>query len=128
MSRKIIVSSIIVICLSVVVYRIYAFSQVRNVLNDFEAAIHGEEIENEVNREHLEFRYYPRNDYYTTYVKCDNVLLFGDKARLYMFVDGIIVLREDDGTIKTENMPDYFTVDLEKKNGEWVIKKVNFIP
>ena len=126
MKRKIVIS-IIVICLLVVVYRIYAFSQVRNVLNDFEAAIHGEEIENEVNRENLE-RYFPRNDYYTTYEKCNNVLLFGDKARLYMFVDRIIVLREDDGTIKTENSPDYFTVDLEKKNGEWVIKKVNFQP
>ena len=126
MKRKIVIS-IFLICFLVVHYRIFAFGQVRNVLNDFEAAIHGEEIENEVNREHLE-RYYPRNDYYTTYEKCNNVLLFGHKARLYMFVDRIRVLREDDGTIKTENLPDYFTVDLEKKNGEWVIKKVNFIP
>ena len=35
----------------------------------------------------------------------------------------IRLIRLDDGTIKTEKIPDNITVNLEKQGGEWVIKK-----
>ena len=52
MRQKILVS-IIVVSVLIVSYRFYAYKQIGGILNDFEASIHGESIENEINRVHL---------------------------------------------------------------------------
>ena len=126
MRQKILVP-IIVVSVLIVSYSLYAYKQIGGILNDFEAAIHGESIENEVNRAHLE-SYYPRDDFYKVSVRCRRVIMFIDRARMYVDVNAIRVIRQDDGTIKIEEIPDTITLDIEKKEGEWVIKRINKQP
>ena len=47
---------------------------------------------------------------------------------MYVDVNAIRVIRQDDGTIKIEEIPDTITLDIEKKEGEWVIKRINKQP
>ena len=126
MKRKIFIAIIIVFFLALL-YRFYSFWQVRSVVNDFEAIIQGKDIDNAENKIHLE-RYLPDIDYVCTDVSCNHVQMFGNKAKMYMELEYIRIMTDENGKVTTEKIPDKFVMDVEKKDGTWSISRVEIVP
>ncbi len=76
---------------------------------------------------HLE-RYLPDIDYVRTNVSCNYVLMFGNKAKMYMELEAIWIMTDENGKVTTEKNHDEFFMDVEKKDGTWSITRVEIVP
>ena len=125
--RKKVIMIIVLIFVFGVIYRSYSFWQVRNVIKDFDEIIQGKEIDNVENKRHLE-RYLPEDNYIHTNVSCKHVLLFNKKAKMYMNLETIRIMKNENGNVITERIHDEFVMDVEKKDGVWSVERVEIVP
>lgn len=104
-------------------YYLFIIYDTREIMNEFRIAISDDDGTYDLKNEKL-YMFRPHKNYKNVTVARYFTWCYKDKGKIWVYIKGEHT--ESDGEI-TE-VPDYFSMSIEKKNGEWFVTRVNIIP
>lgn len=111
---------LIIIFLSYYMFIIY---DTREIMNEFRMVISDDDGAYDLKNEKLSvFR--PQKSYKNVTVARYFTWCYKEKGKIWIYIKG--ELTKSDGEIS--EVPDYFSMNIEKKDGEWFVTSVNIIP
>ena len=121
--RKYLRKFFIILILIFLSYYMFIIYDTREIMDEFRTVISDDNGAFDLKNQKL-FKFRPHKNYKNVLVARYFTWCYKDKGKIWVYIKG--ERTESDGEIS--EVPDYFSMNIEKKDGEWFVTSVNIIP